>query len=42
MHTQLWSEQATKLLFGLAATGLACSAGVHAVEERLNPGVFLC
>jgi len=41
MHTQHWSEQATKLLFGLAATGIACSAVVHAAEERLNPGVFV-
>ncbi len=42
MHTQLWSEQASKLLFGLAATGIACSAVVHAAEERLNPGEFVC
>lgn len=42
MHTQLRSEQASKLLFGLAATGIACSAVVHAAEERLNPGVFVC
>lgn len=39
-HTQLWSEQASKLLFGLAATGIACSAVVHAAEERLNPEVL--
>lgn len=38
MRTQLWSEQASKLLFGLAATGIACSAVVYAAEERLNPG----
>lgn len=42
MHTQLWSKQATNLLFALAATGIACSAAVHAAEERLNPGVFVC
>lgn len=36
MHS--WSHQAAKLLFGLAAAGIACHAVAEAAEERLNPG----
>lgn len=36
-----WSQQTVKVLFGLAAAGLACGAVAEAAEERLNPGTTL-
>ena len=37
-HRQASLGQASKLLFGLAAAGISCSAIAQAAEERLNPG----
>lgn len=34
-----WSQQAVKMLFGLAAASIACGAVAEAAEERLNPGI---
>ncbi|KAL3137901.1 hypothetical protein ABBQ38_005150 [Trebouxia sp. C0009 RCD-2024] len=35
-----WSQQAVKMLFGLAAASIACGAVAEAAEERLNPEVL--